>query len=123
MAGRSSGDGQRDLRATPSPLHAIQLRAFDMARVDFGTMPPSAARALATTADDLALAHSTHLTPKLVTMRRDRFTEQSRVDFTELRHVLRLAGSAWRCRAMRQGSPRPVFMQWTSAGCAEAARV
>jgi transposase len=38
-------DGQRELVTTPAPLDAVQLRALSGARVEVGSMPPSAANA------------------------------------------------------------------------------
>jgi transposase len=44
-------DGQRDLLTTPAPLDAVQLRALGHARVEVGSMPPSAATATKPAAD------------------------------------------------------------------------
>ena len=38
-------DGQRELLATPAPADPAQLRALQLARVETGSLPPSAARA------------------------------------------------------------------------------
>jgi transposase len=44
-------DGQRDLVTTTAPLDAVQLRALGHARVEVGSMPPSAANATTPAAD------------------------------------------------------------------------
>ena len=44
-------DGQRDIVTTPAPLDAVQLRALRHARVEVGSMAPSAATATTPTAD------------------------------------------------------------------------